>query len=251
MDAWKLAVAAAAAATAAAMLYSRQRRRGPVTVYLFPPTTCSRRVLMCWAELGCEEGRDFVIEVVNTMGEQKTAAHKQRHPLGKVPVLQDGDWWLFESLAICEYLCARHRSHASTRLLPPPGRERAEILKWVSFEATELRPHILKPYKERVLKPMKGLGESDEVVVAAARNDMLPPLDVMEASLSASGLPYFAGSHFTLADLGFMPYVEALCLARCDDLLQSRPCLAAWWQRCRARPTWQGTLARAKPFIKK
>ena len=33
------------------------------------------------------------------------------------------------------------------------------------MEATELRPTILKPYKERVLKPMKGLGEPDEAVV--------------------------------------------------------------------------------------
>ena len=50
-----------------------------------------------------------------------------------------------ESLAICEYLCARFPGAAADKLLPPPGRPRAEVHQWVSVEATELRPHALKP----------------------------------------------------------------------------------------------------------
>ena len=83
-----------------------------------------------------------------------------------------------ESLAICEYLCARFPGAAADKLLPPPGRPRAEVQQppcfssrgegvarsrpcgiahdvrsfrpgqvhqWVSVEATELRPHALKP----------------------------------------------------------------------------------------------------------
>ena len=83
-----------------------------------------------------------------------------------------------ESLAICEYLCARFPGAAADKLLPPPGRLRAEVHQlpcfssrgegvarsrlcgiahdvrsfhpgqvhqWVSVEATELRPHALKP----------------------------------------------------------------------------------------------------------
>ena len=50
-----------------------------------------------------------------------------------------------ESLAICEYLCARFPGAAASKLLPPPGRARAEVHQWVSVEATELRPHALKP----------------------------------------------------------------------------------------------------------
>jgi hypothetical protein len=169
------------------------------TVHLFPPTTCSRRVLMCLAELGCKEGSEFAINLVSTTGPNKTAAHMRLQPFGKIPAWQEGDWVLYdsqhghafpwqclaalggsvlprasgrpatslqprvleptasqsrrcrclftaqESLAICEYLCARFPGAAASKLLPPPGRARAEVHQWVSVEATELRPHALKP----------------------------------------------------------------------------------------------------------
>jgi glutathione S-transferase len=51
------------------------------------------------------------------------------------------------------------------------------------------------------------------------------------------------GADFTLADLGFVPYLHALCDAGCEDLLEARPSLHAWFERCRARPTWQAVVA--------
>lgn len=158
------------------------------TVHLFPPTTCSRRVLMCLAELGCKEGSEFAINLVSTTGPNKSAAHMRLQPFGKIPAWQEGDWVLYasqhgynlapgnsraqfplllrclaalvirargrpatalqprvlepaaspgrrcgclftaqESLAICEYLCARFPGAAADKLLPPPGRPRAEV----------------------------------------------------------------------------------------------------------------------------
>ena len=52
-----------------------------------------------------------------------------------------------------------------------------------------------------------------------------PALDVLDAHLAASGLSYLAGADFTLADLGFVPYLQALCDAGCEDLLEARPSL--------------------------
>jgi len=213
------------------------------TVHLFPPTTCSRRVLMCLAELGCEEGREFVINLVSTAGPNKTAAHMRLQPFGKIPAWQEGDWVLFESLAICEYLCVRFPGAVASRLLPPPGRARAEVHKWVSIEATELRPHALKIYIERVVKPMKRLGAPDEGIVEEGRRGATPTLDVLDAHLAVSGHDYLVGVNFTLADLGFVPYLQALCDAGCEDLLEARPSLHAWFVRCRARPTWQAVVA--------
>ena len=54
------------------------------TVHLFPPTTCSRRVLMCLAELGCKEGSEFAINLVSTTGPNKSAAHMRLQPFGKI-----------------------------------------------------------------------------------------------------------------------------------------------------------------------
>ena len=67
------------------------------TVHLFPPTTCSRRVLMCLAELGCKEGSEFAINLVSTTGPNKTAAHMRLQPFGKIPAWQEGDWVLYDS----------------------------------------------------------------------------------------------------------------------------------------------------------
>jgi len=240
----------AAAVSVGLAIYLARRKATPAEVpvlYLWPRTTCSRRVLMCLAELGCIEGRDYVIVVVKTTGDQKTAEHKKRHPLGKIPVWREGDWMLYESMAICEYLCTRFPGAAASTLLPPPGRERAEVHKWVSFEATELRQYALKPHKERIVKRIQGLGDADEAVVSSALTDMAAPLDAINASLGSSAAPNLTGLDFTLADLGFMPYLEALCGAGCEEqVFGSRVHLAAWWKSMRSRPTWQAVLERAK-----
>ena len=47
----------------------------------------------------------------------KSDAHRARHPLGRVPVLDDGDVRIFESGAIVEYVIARHKNGG---LRPPP-----------------------------------------------------------------------------------------------------------------------------------
>ena len=92
---------------------------------------------------------------------------------------------------------------------------------------------------------MKGLGAPDEGIVEESRRGATPTLDVLDAHLAASGLSWLAGADFTLADLGFVPYLQALCDAGCEDLLEARPSLYAWFGRCRARPTWQAVVAMA------
>ena len=70
------------------------------TVHLFPRTTCSRRVLMCLAELGCKEGSEFAINLVSPINLElgcKSAAHMRLQPFGKIPAWQEGDWVLYAS----------------------------------------------------------------------------------------------------------------------------------------------------------
>ena len=96
---------------------------------------------------------------------------------------------------------------------------------------------------------MKGLGAPDEGIVEEGRRGATPALDVLDAHLAASGLSWLAGADFTLADLGFVPYLQALCDAGCEDLLEARPSLYAWFGRCRARPTWQAAVANVKHYV--
>ena len=59
----------------------------------------------------CELDLDFEFVLLNPgAGEHKSEDHLKRHPMGKVPVLEDGGDYLFESNAICRYLANREQS---------------------------------------------------------------------------------------------------------------------------------------------
>ena len=210
------------------------------TLYCFTPTTCSRRVLMTLTELGLKRDADYAIARVNTMGENRTPEHLARQPFGRIPVWQEGEWLLYESRAICEYLAYKH---ASPSLVPAAFRARAEVAQWISVEVNELYPEFRKVYVEKVLKKRKGLGDADEAVVADGRAGLAKPLDVLDARLR--GREFLVGDCFTLADLGHLPYLQGLCDGGSADLIEARPGVAAWWARCSARPAWREVLAMA------
>src|SRR4051812_17095433 len=58
-----------------------------------------------------------------------------RNPNAKIPVIQDGDFTLWESNAICRYLAARHPHRT---LLPEDAQARAVVDQWLDWQATEL-----------------------------------------------------------------------------------------------------------------
>ena len=75
-----------------------------------------------------------------------------------------------------------------------------------------------------------------EAVIQAGRTSISKTLDILNERLGQA--PYLAGDDFTIADLGYMPYVEYLFAAGHGDLITSRPHVAAWWSRISARPSW-------------
>ena len=53
---------------------------------------------------------------------------------------------------------------------------------------------------------------------------------------------YIAGDHFTIADIGFMPYIEYLYAAKQGDLIDGSPAVHAWWKKISARPSWKAAI---------
>lgn len=147
------------------------------------------------------------------------------HPLGKSPVIRDGDVVLAESGAILEYLLHTHGGHA---LIPPLGTAAyVRYLYWFHFaEGSAMPPLLLKLYLSRV-------GEAAGPVLARVDAQLNGLLDYMESELSG---PYFAGD-FSAADIqmGFSLEVAA---SR-GGLNESRPKLWSLLQRLRQRPAWQ------------
>jgi glutathione S-transferase len=200
------------------------------TLFAHAVSTCSRRVL-CVLE---EAGVDFAFRPVNLLlGEQRRADHLARHPFGKVPAWQGADGLaLFESRAIM-----RHVAEGSA--LVPSGRaERALMEQWISIEQSYLSPAVLPIYLMRVLKKVP----LDEAAASSRRAELAPTLDLMEKRLAGSA--HLAGPSFSLADLTCLCLFEVFEACGLRAELEERPALAAWWARCRARPTWSRVLAR-------
>jgi glutathione S-transferase len=113
------------------------------------------------------------------------------HPLGKSPVMQDGDLVLPESGAIIEYLIERY---GEGRLRPQPGTpEYVRYLYWMHFaEGTAMLHLVSRLYLVRVGEAAKAVQERVEVMIS---NE----LDLVEAELGKSA--HLAGKDFSAADI--------------------------------------------------
>jgi glutathione S-transferase len=113
------------------------------------------------------------------------------HPLGKSPVMQDGDLILAESGAIIEYLIERH---GDGQLKPQPGTpEHVRYLYWMHFSEGTIMLHLVsRIYLTRVGEAAQAMQRRVEVMI---NND----LDLVEAELNKSS--HLAGEAFSAADV--------------------------------------------------
>lgn len=126
-----------------------------------------------------EAGQDDYEILEMTTEEGKSEAHRARHPLAKVPVLEDDGGFLFESAAIVLHIAD---SFPEAGLIGEPGsRERALVYQWVVFGPAEMEAPLIehavyaqsdpersgkarKRFDERVEAVAVALGERDHLV---------------------------------------------------------------------------------------
>lgn len=204
-------------------------------VYGMKGSTCTRKVLTVLAEKNAE----FEFEVVDLgKGEHKQPAHLARQPFGVIPVLQDGSFTMYESRAIIRYL---NEKLPGTQLVPAKLEDKARMEQWISVEFSNFTPTAMKIIYQTVFGKWRGQAP-DMDVVNKARDAIQSTCDILDKALA--GNQYFAGESFSLADVGFMPYVEYLFVGESGDLITSRPNFNAWWTRVSARPSWKKVTAR-------
>jgi len=174
----------------------------------------------------------------------------QVHPLGKSPVITDGDVTVAESGAIIEYVLERY---GNGRLVPAAGTP--ALLRWRYWlhfaEGTAMSPLLLKLIFERVkVSPMPffakpiARGIANKVLGAMVEPNLKRHLDFMEAELGKS--EWFAGAEFSAADIQMSFPVEAS--AQRAGLDASRPKLMAFLKRIHARPAYKKALERGGPY---
>ena len=204
----------------------------------------SQRVLWLLEELGLRyEVRRYQRDPVTMLAPPELRAV---HPLGKSPVLTEGELVLAESGAIIEYLV---ETHGNGRFIPPPGTpERLRYRYWLHYaEGSAMPPLLLKLVFDRIGKAKMPFFAKPvaRVIAAKARDSFIQPqierhLDFMEAELGRS--PWFAGDAFTAADVQISFPLEAA--AARAGLDAKRPRLMDFLARIHARPAYQRAVER-------
>jgi glutathione S-transferase len=172
------------------------------------------------------------------------------HPLGKSPVITDGDLTIAESGAIVEYLVERY---GKGRLVPKPGTpEKLRYTYWLHFaEGSAMLPLVMKLVFGRLeTAPMPFFVKPIAKAIAAkVKAGFIEPniqaqLDYMEAELAKT--TWFAGDEFSAADIQMSFPVEAA--AARGGLDSARPKLMAFLERIHAMPAYRRAIERGGPF---
>jgi glutathione S-transferase len=188
-------------------------------------------------ELGIE------LDIVNVdlrAGENKSQSYLAMNPNGKVPVLVDGDFVLWESRAINAYLASLRPERG---LYPEDPKRRAIIDQWSYWQAIHLSPAIQRVVFERALKQRFGMGEPDEASIEPQLKEIAQLVPILDASLA--GKDWIAGD-LSLADFALgstFVYREPANMS-----LDAVPNVAAWIGRLEARPSWQSAAAPMRAF---
>lgn len=199
-------------------------------IFGHPMSTCARKVLMTLAETNTA----YEFELVDLMkGEHKQPAHLARQPFGQVPSLQDGDFELYESRAMCRYI----NEKANGSLIPRDLRDRARMEQWISIETSNFTGHVMKFVFHHIFKR-----EQTAQTLESAQAGLETALVIMDKQLAVH--PFIAGGTFTLADISFMPYIEYALNTPAKDQFAKHAHVMAWWNKISERPTWRKVAGR-------
>ena len=172
-------------------------------------------------------------------------ALRQVHPLGKSPVLQDGEQVLAESGAILDYLADRYdtQRQLSPSPIPAEGAERMAYRYWLHYaEGSAMPPLLLTLVMSRIrnapvpffVRPIaRSIADKAEQSFVGPQRRL--HLDWMERRLAES--PWFAGERFTAADIQMSFPIQAA--AARGGGLDDKPALRAFLQRIGERPAYQ------------
>ncbi len=192
----------------------------------FAPNSRAGRIVWLLEELGLEYE-------LNKMAfhpkDLKSDEHRRRHPLGRVPVLDDGDVRIYESGAIVEYVMARH----GDRGLKPAvdSAEFPEYLQWFHYCEGMVMPPINTIMVHTVLLPPE---RRNEETLGQAQRLLTRTLSPVETALK--GREYLIGA-FSAADIMLgHALVMSNRLGRMTDEMTD---LKGYVQRIEARPAFK------------
>ena len=156
----------------------------------FAPNSRAGRIVWLLEELELEYD---INKMAFNPKDLKSDEHRARHPLGRVPVLDDGDVRIYESGAIVEYVIERHKNgglkpEVSDPLYP-------EYLQWFHYCEGMVMPPVNTIVVQTLLLPPD---RRDETVLGQAQRLLAKALEPVDVSLA--GRDYLIGA-FSAADV--------------------------------------------------
>jgi glutathione S-transferase len=202
-------------------------------VHIVPGSPFSRAVLVTLEE---KRARYGLVPVAP--GTLRSPQHLSRHPFARVPVLEHGDFRLYETQAILRYL---DRVQPEPALTPADPRRAARMDQLMNINDWYLFHGVANVIAfQRIVGPrLMGL-TPDEAAIAAALPRARVVFDELAGLLGAQS--YFTGETLTLADLLLAPQIDFLQQTpEWDALSASHPNLGRWLARMNARPSFAAT----------
>jgi glutathione S-transferase len=196
-----------------------------------PLSPHARRVTMAIHELGL----DAETKIVDfAKGEHKSPEFLQHNPNGKVPVLEDNGFWLWESNAILCYLADKK---PEKNMYGTDARSRAETHRWLFWESAHFGHACATVAFEKLIKPMMYKQQPDATIVAWGENEFKRFGAVLNGQLE--GKQWLFGNHLSIADLSI---ASALSYSQQTQLdLKHYHHVHSWLERMQSRDSWKKT----------
>src|SRR2546428_8065703 len=207
-----------------------------IELYVFPPSPRAFKVMAVANHLGL----DYEIRFLDLpKGTHKTPQYAALNPNMRMPTLRDGDFVLWESNAINQYLALRR---PESGLFPADERARLDVTRWQCWELAHWDPACAVFAFEYVAKPLVlGIKEPDQAALAKGTEAFHRAAKVLDGHLA--GRNFVSGDALTLADFSLG---SALNLAEMAHYpIEPYGEIKRWYATLAALPAWKKTLAQS------
>ncbi|SLN35443.1 glutathione S-transferase family protein [Ruegeria meonggei] len=182
-----------------------------------------------------ELGLAYTLQLAGgSFGKLDTDTYAQINPNRMIPAIRDGDFALWESLAIVRYLCDRY---GSGTLSPSDVQTRAVADQWMEWSASLAFTPVIQLFFATVRTQPN---QRDSAKITALRDQAHKALSVAEGHLADR--PYVCGDAFTMGDIPLGCVVYRYFTVEVDR--PPLPNVEAWYQRLADRPAFQDHVMR-------
>jgi len=205
-----------------------------IELYVFQPSPRAFKVMAVANHLGL----DWTLKMIDfRKGDQKAPQYAALNPNMKMPTLKDGDYVLWESNAIGQYLALQK---PESGLFPRSERARLDVTRWQFWDLAHWDPACAVFAFEYVAKPVVlGIGEPDMAAIEKGTEAFHRVAQVLDGQLKNK--KYVTGDTLTLADFSLGSAMNFAEMAHYP--VDAYGEIKRWYATLRDLPAWQKTLA--------